>query len=104
MKRKSTGSRRTASGGGTGRSKNALVDSPQYPFLAICVENRGNEVSLELGKTYQVIRPEANEPCERLRVIDEDGEDYLYPAEWFVPVELSPGAKRRVMRVTVGST
>jgi hypothetical protein len=56
--------------------------------FAICVKNRGNEASLERYKVY-VTLPDADAESEGLvRVIDEDGEDYLYPAEWFVAVEL----------------
>ncbi len=56
--------------------------------FAICVKNRGNEASLERYKVY-VTLPDADAESEGLvRVIDEDGEDYLYPAEWFVAVDL----------------
>ena len=97
MKQKFTGSKRTASGGSTGRSKDAR--SERYPYLAICVYNRGNEASLQVGKAYKVIKPRSDDPAGRLRLIDEEGEDYLYPREWFVPLELGLAAKRRVMEV-----
>jgi hypothetical protein len=64
--------------------------------------NTGNEVSLQLGKAYKVVRPHDNDPPGRIRVIDEDGEDYLYLEGWFVPVEVPPGAKRRVMEIVAG--
>src|SRR5436305_7376380 len=103
MKRKSTGSRRTASGGATGRSKGGLGNGlRRYPYLAICVENRGNQASLELGKAYKVVKPLANDPPGRVRVVDEEAEDYLYLAQWFVPVDLGPRGKRRVLEVLAG--
>jgi hypothetical protein len=54
----------------------------------VCIANRGNEASLERNKLY-VALPDAKAESEGLlRVIDEDAEDYLYPAKWFVAVEL----------------
>ena len=52
------------------------------------MKNRGNEASLERNKIY-VTLPDSDAESEGLvRVIDEDAEDYLYPADWFVAVEL----------------
>jgi hypothetical protein len=48
----------------------------------VCVDNSGYPASLELGKTYKVLPDESAEPDE-IRVIDESGEDYLYPAAYF---------------------
>jgi hypothetical protein len=50
-----------------------------------------------VGKAYKVVKPHANDPSGRIRVIDEEGEDYLYLADWFVPIEVPPSQKRRVM-------
>jgi hypothetical protein len=59
---------------------------------ALCVGNEGNEVSLELLKLYQITEPEPNDPAGWIRVVDESGEDYVYPAANFVlltlPVEI----------------
>ena len=55
---------------------------------ALCVGNEGNEVSLELLKLYQMVEPEPNDPADWLRVIDESGEDYIYPAANFVVLKL----------------
>ncbi len=74
----------------------------KYPYLALCVRNEGNEASLELGKAYRVIKPQSNDPPERIRVIDEEQEDYLYRAEWFVPIDVSPLEKRKVFQVVAG--
>lgn len=68
-------------------------------MLAICVHNRGSEASLELGKAYKVVLPQADDPAEHLRVIDEEGEDYLYQQEGFVAVKVDSRGKRRVMKV-----
>jgi len=69
----------------------------KYPYLAICVRNDGNAASLERGKAYRVMRPLPNDPPHRIRVIDEENEDYLYRADWFVPIELPPSARRSVL-------
>jgi hypothetical protein len=61
------------------------------------VDPDGNEGSVMPGRIYQVIRPEPNDWPTWLRVIDEEGEDYLYPAKSFVPVELPPRARRAVV-------
>ena len=61
--------------------------------LAICIQNKGAE-DLEVRKVYRV-PPDARAAKDGLiRVIDESGEDYLYPADYFVPVELPREAER----------
>lgn len=61
--------------------------------LAICIRNEGAE-DLEIRKVYRVL-PDARAAKDGLiRVIDESGEDYLYPADYFVPVELPREAER----------
>jgi hypothetical protein len=61
--------------------------------FALCIENRGAE-DLELRKVYRVLYDKAAAATGYVRVIDESGEDYLYPAEYFVSVKLPPKAKR----------
>ena len=58
------------------------------PAFVVCINNEGYPASLELRKIYRVI-PDARAAERRLiRVIDESGEDYLYPVDYFVPIEL----------------
>ena len=65
--------------------------------LVICVKNEGHATSLELRKLY-VALPDARAAARHLlRVIDESGEDYLYPAAYFVVADLPQTVKRRVM-------
>lgn len=52
------------------------------------VKNEGYSASLELRKIYHVILDIQAAEHQMLRVIDESGEDYLYPASYFVPIEL----------------
>jgi hypothetical protein len=54
----------------------------------ICVNNRGYEASLELWKVYRAMRDDHAKQQNLVRVIDESGEDYLFPSDYFVPVVL----------------
>jgi len=56
--------------------------------FAICVNNDEHPASLELHKVYRVLPDKEAEQDGGLRIVDESGEDYLYPAEYFVLVEL----------------
>jgi hypothetical protein len=63
---------------------------------AVCVKNTGHHASLEIRKIYALL-PDAEAARHHLvRVIDESGEDYLYPEKWFISVNLSPTARRAV--------
>ena len=57
--------------------------------LVVCLRNEGYEASLEQRKIYRAL-PDAEAARHRqLRVVDESGEDYLYPASYFVSVEFA---------------
>lgn len=64
--------------------------------FAICVDNRGYEVSLEMRKLYEVLTDSDAEKHGQIRVIDESGEDYLYPATAFSRVSLPESVIERV--------
>jgi hypothetical protein len=55
--------------------------------FAVCIRNEGNEASLELRKIYEVL---ADEKLRATRWFGHrrENEDYLYPASWFLPIEL----------------
>jgi hypothetical protein len=55
--------------------------------FAICVNNAEYPMSLELDNVYRVLRDEDAEADGDLRVVDESGEDYLYPADYFDQVD-----------------
>lgn len=59
----------------------------QYRY-ALCVKSRGYAAALEVRKVYRVIPDRAAEAKGLARVIDESGEDYLYPARFFLRIEL----------------
>jgi len=66
--------------------------------LVICLKNDGYGVSLERRKLYIAI-PDAEAAKHRqVRVIDESGEDYLYPEDFFVAVDLPQSLRRRVLQ------
>ena len=65
--------------------------------LVICVKNDGYDVSLERRKLYVSIADSEAKKLGQLRVVDESGEDYLYPRELFVPVELPQAIRRAVL-------
>ena len=66
----------------------------------ICVNNRGYEASLEARKLYEVLTDKTAEKHHQIRVIDESGEDYLYPDNFFAPVRLSNITKEKLELVT----
>jgi hypothetical protein len=60
----------------------------QEPSYVVCVDNSGYPVSLELRKIYQRLPDLRAEQDGLVRVIDESGEDYLYPSRFFVPISV----------------
>ncbi|MGD1278193.1 MAG: hypothetical protein ABR964_13350 [Tepidisphaeraceae bacterium] len=73
---------------------------PRGEFV-VCVDCTDDDIDLVFGKLYRVARPEKNDPPSMLRVIDDSGEDYLYPVVWFISVHLPQKAKKAL--VAVGS-
>jgi len=71
------------------------VQRPTSSF-AVCIRDGGEE-DLEQRKLYQVVPDREAIREGYLRVIDESGEDYLYPSELFVTVKLPAAIARRLM-------
>ncbi len=65
--------------------------------LVLCLKNEGYEVSLERRKLYQVVPDRDAKAHRQLRVIDESGEDYLYPASLFAAITLPSPLRRKVL-------
>ena len=61
--------------------------------FAVCIANEGYPASLERRKIYQVLPDEKAAQHNLVRVIDESGEDYLYPQSFFVSIELPQAAE-----------
>jgi primosomal protein N' len=67
--------------------------------FVVCVKNKGYEASLELRKIYQAIADTGAARHHLLRVVDESGEDYLYPEDFFLPIELPKALEKEVLAV-----
>lgn len=57
--------------------------------FALCIAKIDDETDFEPAKIYPVLEPLGNDPQDYLRIVDESGEDYLYPAEYFQIVSLT---------------
>jgi hypothetical protein len=75
------------------------MKAPQVTKYAICLRNKDAE-DLVVRKLYPVLPDEKAEKENYLRIIDESGEDYLYPASYFFLVEL-PQKVERALRQTL---
>ena len=62
------------------------VKSPSR--FVICIDNSEYPASLELRKIYRVLPDKDAQADGDMRIIDESGEDYLFPADYLIPVEL----------------
>ncbi len=60
----------------------------------MCIKNDGYAASLEMRKIYQAISDTDSAEKKMIRVIDESGEDYLFPEEFFVPIQIPKNAER----------
>ena len=67
----------------------------------LCVRNGTYRASLEPRKVYRVIEDPAADKSSLVRVIDESGEDYLFPSDLFVPIDLPATARPAFGRATV---
>ena len=70
---------------------------PAVRFV-VCIENSEYPASLELHKIYRVLRDDDAAVDGDLRIVDESGEDYLYPAEWFAAVDLPRRVRTSLLR------
>lgn len=69
--------------------------------LAICLDNKDYEASLELLKLYRVVEREKNDPEEYIRIIDESGEGYLFSKERFEIVSLPKNLLQRIEKILI---
>lgn len=66
--------------------------------LVICVENKGYTVSLEKRKIYVALPDTVAFKHGQVRVVDETGEDYLYPKSLFLPISLPASLRKAIMK------
>jgi hypothetical protein len=75
-----------------------MADSHVRPIFAVYVANEGCD-DLSAGVLYRVLPDESADAEGLLRVIDDSGEDYLYPASRFVVVQVPPSEEQKVLAV-----
>jgi hypothetical protein len=68
-----------------------------HPRFAVCIRNSGYPASLELRKLYEVLDDPQAEKDGLVRVIDESGEDYLFPNSMFVFAPLPASVEQAVL-------
>ena len=68
------------------------------PKFVICIDNADYPASLEKRKIYELLPDKDAEKIEHVRVIDESGEDYLYPASCFIDANLSKETRDAVSK------
>lgn len=73
--------------------------SERTKHFAVCIRNDGYEESLEPRKIYEVLEDAKAAELGLVRVIDEEGEDYLYAKEWFLPIDLPEVIEQAVVEL-----
>lgn len=68
--------------------------------FAVCVRNDDHQESLELRKIYEILDDPSAAKNSMVRVIDEEGEDYLYPKDWFLLIELPVNIEEAIVDLT----
>ena len=68
--------------------------------FVVCIKNTDYPASLEVRKIYQVLPDSKANRHQMIRVIDESGEDYLYPNSYFLPIELSAPLQQAILRTS----
>ena len=68
--------------------------------FVICIRNEGYPASLEPRKIYQELPDRDASRAKLIRIIDESGEDYLFPGEFFIPLELSKDVEAALLRAS----
>ena len=66
--------------------------------FVVCINNKGYPASLEIRKLHQAVPDERAANLGQVRVIDESGEDYLYPTQYFAQVRLPDATEKAVLR------
>ncbi|HWM89218.1 MAG TPA: hypothetical protein VN493_00475 [Thermoanaerobaculia bacterium] len=69
------------------------MKEPEFSYV-VCIDNSGYPSSLELRKIYQRLSDASAEEDGFLRVVDESGEDYLYPARFFVQIAVPEAVEK----------
>lgn len=68
------------------------------PEFVVCINNADYPASLELHKIYRLIPDEDAAADGDLRIIDESGEDYLYPTSYFIPIKVPASVEESLLK------
>jgi hypothetical protein len=93
MKATASAKKKSKSNGFSRKSSPTRAKTPRGRFV-LCICNDDYPVSLELRKVYRVLPDPSAAKEKLLRVIDESGEDYLYPRDFFVPITVPQNASK----------
>lgn len=70
------------------------------PEFVVCINNSDYPASLELHKIYRVLVDKDATEKSDIRIIDESGEDYLYPSSYFVPIQVPQTVEKSLLRAS----
>jgi hypothetical protein len=79
------------------RLKSMAKTKTQAKQLVVCIDNDGYAASLERRKIYVAVRDADAEKHGMIRIVDESGDDYLYPKAYFRPIDLPEAIRKAVL-------
>ena len=71
-----------------------------FSEFVVCINNSEYPASLELHKIYRLIADKEAEAEGDIRIIDESGEDYIYPSSYFVPIQVPQTVEESLLRAS----
>jgi hypothetical protein len=74
-----------------------MPDQDIEPMLAVCIDNKDYEMSLERRKVYAVLPDDDAARHDYVRVVDETGEDYLFPSSRFILIPVSRDVEAAIL-------
>lgn len=77
-----------------------MARSTNAKRFVVCIKNRGYRASLIVRKIYACVTDREAETRQLLRIVDESGEDYLFPAAFFIAVELPQPVQRALAKAS----
>ena len=81
----------------TSSKENMSATSINVAKLVVCIKNTGYEVSLERRKIYSILPDPIAKKHKMIRVVDESGEDYLFPESYFLSVAFPPAVRQALL-------
>jgi hypothetical protein len=87
----------TGRGGRPDEFRPLLMAKTQAKQLVVCIDNEGYAASLEKRKIYVALRDARAEQTGLIRIVDESGDDYLYPKSFFRSIALPSSVKKAVL-------